>query len=233
MLENAMKTLIKRTARAIGLEIERAPPADGLTDLADRFGSDKGSRLNANMYSRIYERFFARLRHRALCIVEIGLLMSDGGEAKGTRAATSAPSLAMWSKYFPNALIVGFDIDDFSAVSLPRCKTIQGDCSSRDDLARLVQETNRPIDILIDDASHASHHQQTALGFLFPHIAPGGIFVIEDMCWQPPWLEPQDSPKTRDILRKAQIGLPIESPFMLDSTALRLSFPMQLTHLQS
>ena len=157
------------------------------------------------------------LRHRALCIVEIGLLMSDGGEAKGTRAATSAPSLAMWSKYFPNALIVGFDIDDFSAVSLPRCKTIQGDCSSRDDLARLVQETNRPIDILIDDASHASHHQQTALGFLFPHIAPGGIFVIEDMCWQPPWLEPQDSPKTRDILRKAQIGLPIESPFMLDS----------------
>ena len=55
MLENAMKTLIKRTARAIGLEITRAPPADGLTDLADRFGSDKGSRLNANMYSRIYE----------------------------------------------------------------------------------------------------------------------------------------------------------------------------------
>jgi len=211
-----MKSLVKRSASALGLEISRVPPADGLTSLADRFGSDKGRRYPAHMYCRIYERLFARLRYAAPCIVEIGLLITFGKQ-DASRVGVSAPSLAMWSTYFPNASIFGFDIGDFSTVSLPRCKTIQGDSSSRDDLARLVREINRPIDILIDDASHASQHQQTALGFLFPYIAPGGMFIIEDMCWQPPTLELRDCPKTRDVLRRAQVGLPIESPFMLDS----------------
>jgi hypothetical protein len=64
--------------------------------------------------------------------------------------------------------IFGFDIDDFSKVSIGRCKIIQGGMSSRDDLARFVRAIARPIDILI--GSHASHHKQIAFGYLFRYM---------------------------------------------------------------
>src|SRR5215510_3641676 len=48
-----------------------------LTQLADRFGSDKGTCLSAHLYTRVYEKFFNDLRHRPICLLEIGLFRSD------------------------------------------------------------------------------------------------------------------------------------------------------------
>jgi len=41
------------------------------------------------------------------------------------------------------------------------------------------------LDIIIDDASHASHHQQNAFLTLFPKLRSGGLYIIEDLRWQP------------------------------------------------
>jgi hypothetical protein len=120
----------------------------------------------------------------------------------------------MWKNYFPNAEIFGFDIDDFSGVKIDRCTTVRGDMSSPADLERLVSTVGRPIDILLEDGSHASHHQQIALGTLFPHLRSDGIYVIEDLHWQDSSIEKPDSPKTRDILRRLQVDRVFESPFV-------------------
>ena len=107
----------------------------------------------------------------------------------------------MWREYFPNASIIGFDIADFSKVpELPGLTIVQGDIGKPDDLMLLVG-SGREFDIIIDDASHASHHQQIALGTLFPYLKRGGYYIIEDLNYQPPDLELPGAMKTKDFLQ--------------------------------
>src|SRR5262245_40258460 len=182
--------------------IDWAFPADELTQLANRYGSDKGTRaFGRHCYTRIYHQLFAHLRHRPITVLEIGLRHPF----EHRNAAT--PSLRMWRDYFSCARLIGFDIDDFSSVSLSNCRILQGDMSSREDLSQLF--ALGPFDIVIDDASHASAHQQVALACLFPHVAPGGFYVIEDLNWQPPGLERADVPQTRTLLRRKSFESPV------------------------
>lgn len=58
-----------------------------------------------------------------------------------------------------------------------------------------------PLRIVIDDASHASRHQQDAFLNLFPIVEPGGLYVIEDLDWQPPAYER----KNRDFSTTAHL----------------------------
>jgi hypothetical protein len=205
---NALRKLTFRTHRS-----------NDLTYLADRLGSDKGNLHAGHGYTRIYERFFDPLRDRAIVLLEMGLLRADADRRREMSAAegetdaecTRAPSLEMWRRFFPYAKIFGFDIDDFSKVAIIGCTIIRGDMSSPGDLERCVQAIGEPIDIVIDDASHVSHHQQIALGHLFPHLRTGGIYVIEDLGWQPESLERNGIPKTRDILRRLQTNGVLET----------------------
>ncbi len=202
-----------------GYKLERI---NVLMQLADCYGSDKGTLRTAHRYTRVYEHFFRPIRNDALVIAEMGLLRSDvdgrkpscAAEGETTAVAYSAPSLQMWRAYFPNADIFGFDIDDFSAVKIDNCNILRGDMSSKADLLRLAHAIGRPIDIIIDDASHASHHQQIALGTLFPFVRDGGFYIIEDLHWQNDLLEVHNAPKTRDLLRRLQIDNSFKSPFL-------------------
>ena len=56
-------------------------------------------------------------------------------------------------------------------------------------------------DIVIDDASHASHHQQNAFLELFPALPSGGLYVIEDLRWQPDAFERPGITKTAQLFR--------------------------------
>ena len=177
-------------------------PADELTRLANRYDSDKGNRaFGRHYYTRIYHQLFAPLRHRPITLLEIGLRHPS----EHRNAAT--PSLRMWRDYFPYARLIGFDIDDFSSISLSNCRILQGDMSSREDLSQLF--TLGPFDIVIDDASHVSAHQQIALACLFPHVTRGGLYFIEDLHWQPNALERADVPKTRTLLRQKCFESPV------------------------
>jgi hypothetical protein len=187
---------------------------DLLTELANRFGSDKGTKhFGRHYYTRIYKELFAPIRTLPIRFLEIGLLHPYVGRTQG--AQENAPSLEMWSAYFPAASIVGFDIEDFSNVKLSRCRVIQGDMGSREDLAKLARLG--PFDVILEDASHASHHQQIALGALFPAVLPGGVYIIEDLHWQPEQMESANIPKTRDILRRAEVTGVIQSPLLTEA----------------
>jgi predicted O-methyltransferase YrrM len=41
-----------------------------------------------------------------------------------------------------------------------------------------------PIDLVVDDASHFYDETRSSFETLFPHLRPGGLFVIEDWSWQ-------------------------------------------------
>jgi hypothetical protein len=215
-----IKERVSRFLQRMGYSVARM---DDLTYLANTLGSDKGTAImDAHGYTRIYTRLFEPLRDKAITFVEMGLFRHDADRRRtmnaveGIKAATAlrAPSLEMWRTYFPRAHIYGFDIDDFSQVNIDKCTIIQGDMSSENDLNELVRTIGRPIDILIDDASHASHHQQIALGRLFPHLQSGGIYIIEDLLWQDKYLERPNIPTTRDVLRRLQIDCLLETPLL-------------------
>jgi hypothetical protein len=193
-----------------------------LTRLANKYGSDKGSiHFAKHNYARIYHRQLKHLRGSSIRLLEIGLLHvrdpgwgPNGRNYAGTAHATRAPSLQMWAEYFPKGMIFGFDINDFSAASVERCEIFRGDMGSRCDLSNLVEASGGKFDIVIDDASHASHHQQIAFAYLFPHVTPGGIYIIEDLHWQPEELEKTDVPKTVDVLKGMDAHRVVDSPYI-------------------
>jgi hypothetical protein len=174
-----------------------------LTDLANQFGSDKGTVVGnpPHRYSYLYDLLFAPCRDQPIRFLEMGLAI--GGPELGGQVdrRVESPSIRMWLEYFPQAHIFGFDISDFSHMADPRFTFIRGDSGSEADLRRLG-EASPEYDIIIDDASHASYHQQLALKLMYPRLAEGGLYIIEDLQWQPPLFETilPKVPKTAEFL---------------------------------
>jgi hypothetical protein len=194
-------------------QVHRAPVSGDLTALANKFGSDKGDRVHGrHCYTREYQRLFDPIRNNRIQFLEVGLQHPFDQ----SRLTIRAPSLEMWRAFFPHAKIFGFDINDFSKVRLANCVILQGDMGQRSDLQKLVKIAGKPFDIIIEDASHASHHQQIALGTLFPHLSAGGLYIIEDLHWQPSD-DPAGIPKTRDVLNAFCQTHSMKSPLLSQS----------------
>lgn len=176
--------------------------AENLTDLADRYGSDKGS--TKHRYTELYHMLFHPYRHRKITFLEMGLLI--GGPEHGIdkdRETSDCPSIRMWLEYFPKAEIHGLDVSDFSWFKHDRFTFHRCDMDVREEIAKVAEAMPTP-DIIIDDASHASHHQQNAFLELFPKLVSGGLYIIEDLRWQP---EPYEKPgitKTAALFRSFQ-----------------------------
>ena len=187
-----------QTARAVLRDRIASAAGNYLTLLANIYGSDKGNYWpNRHDYCRVYHELFDGIREKeGLNILEIGLCR---GLYEGW-TQVDAPSLRMWLDYFPNARVFGFDISDFSFFDHGRCRIIRGDQGSRNDLERLALECGCDFDIIIDDGSHVSRHQQLSLGILFRNVKPGGFYVIEDLDWQPPGSAIEGIQLTREVL---------------------------------
>jgi hypothetical protein len=174
-----------------------------LTLLADKMGSDKG--LKKHLFTRVYGDLFVDKRSQIESILEIGLLCHSDQNVIGGREFSTVPSLDMWSKYFPSAKVYGFDDKDFSSARGDWEKIFRGDQSKREDLEKIsiIQDS---YDFIIDDALHASYHQQITFSCLFGLVKPGGIFIIEDLHFQPEWAEKEfPAEKTVTLLEKLQI----------------------------
>ena len=192
---------------AIAAPASKAPPRANtgkggvnLTDLADRFGSDKGT--IKHRYTELYHMLFHPYRQRRINFLEMGLLI--GGPEHGVdkdRETSDCPSIRMWLEYFPKASIHGLDISDFSWFRHERFTFHRCDMDDRAEIARAVDAIKPAPDIVVDDASHASHHQQNAFLEIFPRLQSGGLYVIEDLRWQPKPYEQPGITKTAAVFR--------------------------------
>jgi hypothetical protein len=112
-----------------------------------------------------YDRVFAELGTDAPVIVELGV--------------KAGASLRLWSDTFPRATIVGFDAKAPDGKLPANCTVVQGSQQERADLERILAHAGT-IDIVIDDCSHQAALTRLAFETLFPHVRPGGFYVIED-----------------------------------------------------
>ena len=164
-----------------------------LSALADQYGSDKGAAHgDRHRYASIIDLLLGRQRDAIRHVVEIGLARGGHEASPGTLApAAESPSVRMWLDFFPKARITGIDHADFAfmAAEQPRFRFLRADAGSVDNLRAIAGQLGNEVDLLIDDASHASYHQQLALRELFDCLRPGGLYLIEDLHWQPAALE--------------------------------------------
>jgi demethylmacrocin O-methyltransferase len=144
-------------------------PIDPLTRLAIKHGTDKWGQ---HFYTPIYHRLFEPFRKRAVRVLEIGV----GGYRYRT---IGGASLAMWAEYFPQGRIVGIDIAPKALDLDPRITLLQGSQADASFLAGVASE-HGPFDLVIDDGSHVPKDIIVAFDVLFPSLADGGLYVIED-----------------------------------------------------
>jgi len=148
---------------ALAMEGYETGPLAELFYASDRFKVHKWLH-----YLEVYERHFARYRGTNVTMLEIGV--NQGG------------SLDLWRRYFgPDATICGIDIDPACAdrVDAPNIVRI-GSQDDPDFLRKVIDEIGTP-DIVLDDGSHVSSHQWTSYEVLFPLLADGGLYAIEDL----------------------------------------------------
>ncbi|MDE1567144.1 class I SAM-dependent methyltransferase [Aquabacter sp. P-9] len=139
--------------------------SDDLNTIGLRHGTDKASKGHA--YLSHYDRNFSALRGNDLTLFEIGGL--------------NGASLRMWCDYFPKAKVVCLDINpEVKRFENERISVEIGNSGSRSYLKGVLAKHGTP-QIVLDDGSHRWDHQRIAFEYLFPQLAPGGIYVIEDV----------------------------------------------------
>lgn len=137
-----------------------------LDGLAVKYGTDKSS-LHHN-YAVIYEHYFKHLQHEPILFVECGI----GGYDYPDRGGESA---RMWREWFTKARIHVtdiapklFDIDGVSMWQLSQNDPdMKGHC--------------RGANIFIDDASHINPLTIETFEIVWPVLAPGAFYCIEDI----------------------------------------------------
>lgn len=119
-------------------------------------------------YLDVYERALGGLRGRPIDLLELGV--DKGG------------SLQMWSAYFIEGRVFGFDLAPPDISYPDNVRTAAGDQGKAEDLEAAIQGWGVDrFDIVIDDASHLGHLAAASFAHLFgQRLKPGGLYIIED-----------------------------------------------------
>ena len=118
-------------------------------------------------YFAIYERHLARYRERPVRVLEIGVYRGGG--------------LELLRHYLgPAAHLVGIDIEEAARVAVRGRHPVEiGDQEDPDFLRRVAQQ-HGPFDVVIDDGGHRMSQQIVSVETLFPLLADGGTYLVED-----------------------------------------------------
>ncbi len=150
-----------------------------LKDLAIKFSSDK---YWWHSYIGKYEELFAGLEVKRLLEIGIGYkdlmqpFLPEGVEY------VHGSSLRMFEEYFPEAQIFACDIREDTLINEGRIHSVTCDQSDFRSLQNMqIQFGPEPFDVIIDDGSHIPEHQWFTAGHLLPRLAPGGIYIVEDV----------------------------------------------------
>lgn len=152
-----------------------------LCRLAAKYGTDK------THYTPFYSLLLSGRRNSVKRVLEIGI--GTPAAMKHVSGYEAGASLRMWAEYFPDAMIYGMD-KDCEAVretlerealgSEGRVYTFLADQSRPWSYQHLLPEFG-PFDLIVDDGSHLVEDQITTVENLLPHLAPDGLYIIEDV----------------------------------------------------
>jgi SAM-dependent methyltransferase len=140
---------------------------DEIASLQSQTGpkTDKGS--DAHDYLRFYELEFSPLRDEPIKFMEIGV--------------QTGSSIRLWLEYFSKARVFGIDIGKMTFPVDDRYTFVQGDQSSVPFWESFIGTHGSDWDVIIDDGGHHSGQIITSFESLWPHVKPGGVYIIEDL----------------------------------------------------
>ena len=146
-----------------------------LDDLFINFNCDKGTyfyyqkeKILSHNYSIYYEKYLKDLKEKKINFLELG---SHEGK-----------SLASFYFYFPNAKLIGANINPFQMrYRSKRITELFVDVSSKEILKSLSDYLGDELDIIVDDASHNLRDIIIAFSIFFKNLKKGGIYIIEDI----------------------------------------------------
>ena len=144
-----------------------SPAKEALAAMAARHGTDKVR------YCDTYERYLSAWRGQAVRLFEIGVGGHGDPQAGGA-------SVRMWKEYFPDGTIYALDYHDKSAHQEDRIRIFRGSQADATVLRGIVAEIGR-LDIALDDGSHRSADVIASFEVLFPLLASGGLYIVEDI----------------------------------------------------
>jgi cephalosporin hydroxylase len=160
-------------------------PLTPLCQLAIKHQSDKGGRHltygggpchATHEYTPIYHDLLSTQRDAVHSVLEIGV--------------NRGCSLRMWEEFFPNAKIIGLDINSECLFNTGRIRTFKADQSDPASLTHaLAMAGAGPYDLIVDDGSHLMTHQALSLMTLLPHLSDIGVYVIEDIPKDQNWAD--------------------------------------------
>tara|TARA_E500000331_G_scaffold8140_1_gene7832 strand:+ start:611 stop:1459 length:849 start_codon:yes stop_codon:yes gene_type:complete len=128
----------------------------------------KNKRIDAHGYSKIYERYFEKIRNDNLNVLELG---SFYGNAAGA-----------FFYYFKNSSIYSGDIcPDLFRYKSQRLKNFYINTSSEISIKKDLIDNQRIFNVIIEDASHTLKDQIISLFMLFKILSPKGIFICEEL----------------------------------------------------
>ncbi len=139
-----------------------------LEKIAYTLGTDKSSRIHN--YCVKYEKWLPFNRLEPINILEIGVLQGH--------------SLLTWREYYPNAKVIGIDIN-------PECKNHENidnnifvEIGSQDDpdFLKYVIDKFGPFDMILDDGSHMNSHIIFSFLNLIDSLKSEGVYIVEDSC---------------------------------------------------
>ena len=145
-------------------------------------GMTGGDRMYFHDYGKIYSKYLLNLikksRNKKITLVEVGILKGTG--------------LAMCSEIFPNANIIGLDIDlDHTKNNIKNLKSLgafkKSDPElyffdqfkdSEDEIRKLLN--HRKIDVIIDDGFHSDETILNTFHAIKPFLSDNFTYFIED-----------------------------------------------------
>lgn len=101
-------------------------------------------------------------------------------------------SLEMWQALFPHGVIVGVDDDSEITARYPAGTTRVCADQTDTDLPHQLREICPAYDLVVDDASHDGIKTRKTLDLLWPLVAGGGWYAVEDWTVGFPWCGTHD-----------------------------------------
>ena len=177
---------------AIAASEPASPMHDEIEDFRSAAASKRMDRVLDHQYSPMYGTFIMpmakRRGKRPVKLFEIGIGCHGGSS---THARAWGGNTELWPQLLPDAEIWMADLMQACAQSAMRrngrIRTVFGDQGDPAVLRRWVVEANalppsgQPFDVIIDDGGHKNQQIKLTFDHLWPVLAPGGLYFMEDL----------------------------------------------------
>jgi hypothetical protein len=169
------------TASACAVRPSLFSPGDMALDFAAIASSELSDKVTPSLFTAwpphdfagMYQRHLGARRAAPLRLLEIGLGCH--------MPAGPGRSIPIWRRFLPCARVSIIEFE--GACAEPYRGELEGLFIGDQSSAAVLDAAlaNAPYDVVIDDGSHNSAHQISSLMHLFPRLAPGGVYILEDL----------------------------------------------------